>query len=115
MEKPLGTFKTESFAKCGEIAEREGCGMILYDRRDNKGIKWCTPAKVDSRKVRFTSLKQAFYPQIACIQPDHQIRLKRRGYGHVACPGDVFVYMFKEIPLCESVSIINDFFFNFLF
>ena len=88
---------------------------VLYDRRDNKGIKWCTPAKVDSRKVRFTSLKQAFYPQIACIQPDHQIRLKRRGYGHVACPGDVFVYMFKEIPLCESVSIINDFFFNFLF
>ena len=106
MEKPLGTFKAESFAKCGEIAEREGCGMILYDRRDNKGIKWCTPAKVDNSKVGFTSLKQAFYPQIACIQPDHQIRLKRRGYGHVACPGDVFVYMFKEIPLCESVLII---------
>ena len=80
--------------------------MILYDRRDNKGIKWCTPAKVDNSKVRFTSLKQAFYPQIACIQPDYNIRKKKCGYGPVPCPGDVFVYMFTEVPLCESILII---------
>ena len=103
--KPLGTFRTESFAKCGEkCSELVGCGMMLYNRQDNRGYKWCTPAKVDNRELHFILYYQCFfYPQIACIHPDYQIRRRRPGYGPVPCPEDVFVYIFTEIPLCESV------------
>ena len=46
------------------------------------------------------------YSQIACIKPDYDIRKKRSGYGPVPCPEDVFVYMFTEVPICESVLLI---------
>ena len=49
---------------------------------------------------------KCFYPQIGCIQPDYQIRKKKPGYGYVPCPGDFFVYMFTEVPLCESAFIV---------
>ena len=49
LEKPLGTFRTETFAECGEkCSELEGCGMMHFNRHDNRGYKWCTPAKVVS-------------------------------------------------------------------
>ena len=51
---------------------------------------------------------KCFYPQIGCIQPDYQIRKKKPGYGYVPCPGDFFVYMFTEVPLCEPPLIIDD-------
>ena len=77
-----------------------------FNRHDNRGYKWCTPAKVDSREIHWS---QFSYPQITCIHPDYQLRKKKCGYGPVPCPGDVFVYMFTEleIPPCESVLIIK--------
>ena len=52
LEKPLGTFRTETFAECGEkCSGLDGCGMMHFNRHDNRGYKWCTPAKV----VSFTS------------------------------------------------------------
>ena len=110
LEKPLGTFRTESFAECGaKCSGLDGCGMMDYDRHDNRGYKWCTPAKVNHSQLHFILRSQSFYPQIACIQPDYNIRKKKCGYGPVPCPGDVFVYMFTEVPLCESILIIYPF------
>ena len=94
--------------------------MIHYNRHDNRGYKWCTPAKVHrwtwslfhwqflecsaiSKPLPFAWISQLLYLQIACIQPEYQIRKKSCGYGPVPCPGDIFVFMFTEIPLCESV------------
>ena len=53
LEKPLGTFRTETFAECGEKSEQDGCGMMHFDRHDNRGYKWCTPAKVDHSQLHF--------------------------------------------------------------
>ena len=47
------------------------------------------------------------YPQIGCIHPNYQIRKKKAGYGYVPCPGDFFVYMFTEVPMCESALFIS--------
>ena len=106
LEKPLGTFRTETFAECGKKTEQEDCDLMHFNRHDNRGYKWCTPAKVDSREIHCS---QFSYPQITCIHPDYQLRKKKCGYGPVPCPGDVFVYMFTEleIPPCESVLIIK--------
>ena len=124
LEKPLGTFRAETFVECGEkCSSLSGCGMIHYNRHDNRGYKWCTPAKVHtwtwslfhwqfldwsaiSKPLLFAWISQLLYLQIACIQPEYQIRKMRCGYGPVPCPGDIFVFMFTEIPLCESVFII---------
>ena len=55
LEKPLGTFRTETFAECGEkCSELEGCGMIHFNRHDNRGYKWCTLAKVEHRELYFS-------------------------------------------------------------
>ena len=43
----MGTFRTETFAECGEKSELEDCGLMHFNRHDNRGYKWCTPAKVD--------------------------------------------------------------------
>ena len=108
LEKPLGTFRTESFVECGEkCSGLDGCGMIDYNMHDNRGYKWCTPAKVDHIQLHFIlhSAVLSFFPQITCIHPDYQIRKKKPGYGYVPWCGDVIVYMFTEIPLCESALI----------
>ena len=47
LEKPLGTFRTETFAECGQKTEQEDCDLMHFNRHDNRGYKWCTPAKVD--------------------------------------------------------------------
>ena len=54
LEKPLGTFRTETFAECGEKSELEGCSLMHYNRHDNRGYKWCTPAKITVRSFYFT-------------------------------------------------------------
>ena len=55
LEKPLGTFRTETFAECGEkCSGLDGCGMMHFNRHDNRGYKWCTPAKVVSFTSYFT-------------------------------------------------------------
>ena len=106
LEKPLGTFRTETFAECGQKTEQEDCDLMHFNRHDNRGYKWCTPAKVDSREIHRS---QTLYSQITCIHPDYQLRKKKCGYGPVPCPEDVFIYIFTEleIPHCESVLIIN--------
>ena len=110
LEKPLGTFRTESFVECGEkCSGLDGCGMIDYNMHDNRGYKWCTPAKVDHIQLHFIlhSAVLSFFPQITCIHPDYQIRKKKPGYGYVPWCGDVIVYMFTEIPLCATTTTIQ--------
>ena len=50
----METFRTETFAECGEKCSGvKDCGMMHYNRHDNRGYKWCTPAKVDHSQLHF--------------------------------------------------------------
>ena len=81
LEKPLGTFRTESFVECGEkCSGLDGCGMIDYDMHDNRGYKWCTPAKVDNilyfAVLSFNSSDYLHPPRSS--DPEKEVRLRLR-------------------------------------